>query len=58
MDEGAGIFALGSTTKPNRLGMGLAIAERALATLRGSIQLRSEPDGATRFEITCPRVTI
>ncbi|MGI8682797.1 MAG: sensor histidine kinase [Mycobacteriales bacterium] len=54
--DSAALFALGSSTKPSHLGMGLAIAERAMATLGGEVLLTAGSDGATRFELKCPRM--
>lgn len=53
-DERA-LFAPGSTTKPDHLGMGLAIVERVVLTLGGRAALESSSDGTTRFELTLPR---
>jgi len=50
-----GVFEIGSTSKDNHLGMGLAIAQRAVATLGGSVVLDSVADGATRFDLKVPR---
>jgi signal transduction histidine kinase len=53
--EGKALFAIGSTTKPEHFGIGLAIVERVAATLGGIITLESLPDGTTRFELRVKR---
>lgn len=54
-DEAA-LFSLGASTKAGHLGLGLAIADRAMATLGGTVSIESVDDGSTRFELRCPRV--
>jgi signal transduction histidine kinase len=50
------LFTIGTTNKERHLGLGLAIADRAMATLGGTVSLESQPNGSTRFELKCPRV--
>ena len=61
LDEGVGppsamtqAFAVGGTTKPRHLGMGLAIASRAVESLGGQILLVSREDVGARLEIHLP----
>jgi signal transduction histidine kinase len=54
--DSSGLFTLGTTTKDEHLGMGLAIAERAVATLGGTLSLAAQPDRSTRFELLLPRL--
>jgi signal transduction histidine kinase len=54
--EGKALFDIGSTTKPQHLGIGLAIVEQVASTLNAIPSLESLPDGATRFQLTIKRV--
>jgi signal transduction histidine kinase len=49
------MFEIGSTTKKNHLGMGLAIAERAALSLKGKVTLTPREDRGTKFEFRWPR---
>jgi signal transduction histidine kinase len=49
------IFEIGSTTKKDHLGMGLAIAERAALSLGGKITLNPREDKGSRYEFRWPR---
>ncbi len=49
--DGRSLFSIGSTTKPQHFGIGLAIVERVVAALGGNASLDSRPDGSTRFEL-------
>jgi signal transduction histidine kinase len=66
LDKGSGppnaierAFEIGSTTKENHLGMGLATARQAVQSMSGtiSLSLRAETGGA-RFEIRWPRTQV
>ena len=48
------IFELFTTTKPNGLGLGLAIARQIVAAHGGVISYTSEPNRGTTFRITIP----
>jgi signal transduction histidine kinase len=49
---GAGnVFELFTTTKPNGLGLGLAIARQIVAAHGGVISYTSEPNKGTLFEL-------
>ena len=49
------MFEIGSTTKKNHLGMGLAIAERAALSLKGKVTLTPREDRGTLLEFRWPR---
>jgi signal transduction histidine kinase len=51
------IFDIGSTTKKDHLGMGLAIAERAALSLSGNVSVTPREDKGTRYEFRWPRRT-
>jgi signal transduction histidine kinase len=62
LDQGAGIssalrnpFKFAGTTKSGHLGVGLALAERALRTLGGGVDLGNRDDGGARCELRWPR---
>jgi len=48
------IFDIGTTTKVGHLGMGLALALRAVRSLKGEIELNPRGDGGTRYEFRWP----
>lgn len=50
-----GIYDIGATTKPDHLGMGLAVCYRAARTLGGAIVLGRRNDIGTSFEFRWPR---
>jgi signal transduction histidine kinase len=50
----ANVFEPFSTTKPNGLGLGLAIARQIVAAHGGVISYTSEPDKGTTFRIAIP----
>jgi signal transduction histidine kinase len=54
--EGKALFSIGTTTKPQHFGIGLAIVERVASTLNGTPTLESLPNGATRFQLRCGRL--
>lgn len=53
--EQAAAMSLGTSTKAEHLGMGLAIARQAISSLAGTIILESTATSFTRFEVSCPR---
>jgi len=48
------VFEIGATTKPNHLGMGLALAKQAMLSVNGQITLTPRKDGGTSFEVRWP----
>ena len=56
--EGRSLFTIGSTTKSQHFGIGLAIVERVVSTLNGTATLESQSDGATRFELRISRIAV
>ncbi|MBV9610884.1 MAG: sensor histidine kinase, partial [Acidobacteriaceae bacterium] len=63
-DEGAGIqpehlenvFNPFFTTKPNGIGLGLAIVAKIVDEHQGRIRVFSQPGAGTRFEMSLPKV--
>jgi signal transduction histidine kinase len=63
LDRGCGlpaatqkIFEIGTTTKKDHLGMGLALARQAATSLNGKITLGPREPSGTRFEFRWPKV--
>ena len=54
----AKIFEIGTTTKKDHLGMGLALARQAALSLNGSITLSPRKPGGAKFEFRWPRVSM
>jgi signal transduction histidine kinase len=49
------VWDMGLTTKEDHLGMGLAIAQRAVLSLRGKILLNPRADGGAAYEFRWPK---
>ena len=61
LDRGSGlpttfsqVFNIGSTTKPDHLGMGLPLAKSAIESMGGTIYLGPRQDGGAKFEFRWP----
>jgi C4-dicarboxylate-specific signal transduction histidine kinase len=50
------VFTVGTSSKEDHLGMGLAIAQQAMATVGGSALLNAQADGTTKFEVSAPKL--
>jgi signal transduction histidine kinase len=64
LDRGVGFphgfskaFEIGTTTKKNHLGMGLALAQQAALSLNGNITLSPRKPNGAKFEFRWPRVS-
>jgi signal transduction histidine kinase len=51
----AKLFEIGTTTKKNHLGMGLALARQAALSLNGQITLAPRQPNGAKFEFRWPR---
>jgi len=65
LDRGPGLpvgshraFEIGSTTKKDHFGMGLALAKQAALSLNGTLDLAPRSPGGARFEFRWPQVSI
>jgi signal transduction histidine kinase len=65
LDRGAGLpptlrdpFEFATTSKPDHLGVGLALTSRAIRSLGGHVHLQDRPDGGAAFEIRWPKGTL
>lgn len=52
--SGESLFEIGTTSKVGHVGMGLALARRAVQSMRGDIKLTPRGEGGTQFLISWP----
>lgn len=65
LDRGPGLtsaqeraFEIGTSTKREHLGMGLALARQAVESLHGEVRLVNRPDGGAAYEVHWPVITL
>jgi signal transduction histidine kinase len=65
IDDGKGFsgnagraFGIGTTSKSNHFGMGLPIAQQALATIGGLVRLNRRDTNGAQFELRWPKATV
>ena len=52
--EGADVFQMFKTSKPEGTGLGLSIAQQIISEHRGAITYKSKPGQGTTFKISLP----
>lgn len=52
--SGSGIFNLGSSSKEGHEGLGLALSQRAMRSLKGTVKIMPRGGGGARYEIRWP----